>query len=165
MSPGHARIGELAAQCGVSTRTLRYYEQLGLLSPAAHSPGGARRYGEEAEARVRRIRELQELMAFDLDEIRTVLSAEDRLAELRSEFRSGHAPRERQEQILREAMDINDRLRREIKEKLSRAQRFLDELETKARRYRAAVRDLDRPDASDRSADLRRERAGVRLGP
>src|SRR5205823_1623096 len=58
MTGDHARIGELAERCGVSTRTLRYYEQLGLLSPDAHTRGGARRYSVEAEARVERIREL-----------------------------------------------------------------------------------------------------------
>jgi hypothetical protein len=41
---GELRIGEAAARVGVSSRTLRYYEELGLLTPSGRTPGGARRY-------------------------------------------------------------------------------------------------------------------------
>ena len=61
------RIGEIADAAGVSTRTLRYYEELGLVSPSGHSPGGARRYSDADLARVLRIRELQDLVGFNLD--------------------------------------------------------------------------------------------------
>ena len=133
--------------------------------PDAHTRGGARRYSAEAEARVERIRELQQLMGFDLEQIRTLLSAEDRLAQLRSEFRAGRSSRDRQEQILTEAIQINDRLRHDVKEKLARTHRFLEELERKARRYRTAMRELDQPVETSRSADLRRADEGVRLTP
>ncbi|MFD8568431.1 MerR family transcriptional regulator [Streptomyces sp. NPDC057694] len=51
------RIGELARHTGVSERSLRYYEQEGLLS-AQRTPGGHREYDDAAVARVRRIQEL-----------------------------------------------------------------------------------------------------------
>ncbi|MEE2036932.1 MerR family transcriptional regulator [Nocardiopsis sp. CT-R113] len=51
------RIGELARRSGVSTRSLRYYEQQGLLS-SERTPGGQREYGETARDRVVRIQEL-----------------------------------------------------------------------------------------------------------
>ncbi|GAB3003317.1 MerR family transcriptional regulator [Streptomyces pseudoechinosporeus] len=51
------RIGELARRTGVSERSLRYYEQEGLLS-AERTPGGHREYAEAAVDRVRRIQEL-----------------------------------------------------------------------------------------------------------
>ena len=50
------RIGEAAALVGVSTRTLRYYQELGMLRPSARSAGGARRYSEADIARLQRIR-------------------------------------------------------------------------------------------------------------
>ena len=86
MSGRRLRIGEAAALAGVSVRTLRYYEELGLLTPSARSPGGARRYAEEDVARLARIRELKDLLGFNLDEVRTVLTAEDRLGDLRAAF-------------------------------------------------------------------------------
>ncbi|WP_433701575.1 MerR family transcriptional regulator [Nocardiopsis sp. CA-288880] len=51
------RIGELARRSGVSTRSLRYYEQQGLLS-SERTPGGQREYAESAQDRVERIQEL-----------------------------------------------------------------------------------------------------------
>src|SRR5690606_36236170 len=51
------RIGELARRAGVSTRTLRYYEEQGLLTPR-RLPNGYRSYDEDAVEQVRRIRYL-----------------------------------------------------------------------------------------------------------
>jgi DNA-binding transcriptional MerR regulator len=147
MSGGRAggeglRIGEVATATGVSTRTLRYYEELGLVSPAGHSPGGARRYSDHDVARVQRIRELQELMGFGLDEIGTILDAEDRLARLRSEYLTGTVDAERQRKLVSEAIAINDRLRSQVKERLARAEEFLADLEGKARRYRQVLAEI-----------------------
>ena len=69
-------VRELADEFAITTRTLRYYEELGLLAPAEYSTGGARRYAEQDVARLLRIRELQELLGFDLGEIKVVLGAE-----------------------------------------------------------------------------------------
>lgn len=49
------RIGELGRRAGVSTRTLRYYEEQGLLKPA-RSPNGYRSYSDRDVEQVRRIR-------------------------------------------------------------------------------------------------------------
>lgn len=135
------RISEAASQAGTSTRTLRYYEELGLLRPSRNSVGGARRYTEDDVARLKRIRELQELLGFDLGEIGDILRNEDQLAELRSEFQAGVTP-ERHRQILAEAMEINHRLRSLVRAKQERLQAMMQELETKARRYRARAKDL-----------------------
>ncbi|MDP9234414.1 MAG: MerR family transcriptional regulator [Actinomycetota bacterium] len=137
-APG-LRIGELALRAGVSTRTLRYYEELGLLAPSHHSDGGARRYSEANAERLSRIRELQELMGLNLDEIRTILLAEDRLQALRSEYRAGDIPSERRTQIVREAIEINTKLRQRVTERVANMQRFLQELEAKALRYQVVL--------------------------
>ncbi|MGI9119457.1 MAG: MerR family transcriptional regulator [Acidimicrobiales bacterium] len=128
------RIGEVALRAGVSPRTLRYYEELGLLTPCGHSPGGARRYSEADVARLVRIRELQDVMGLDLEHIHTMLRAEDRLQELRGEYAAGDE--ERQREIVNEAILINDRLQAQVRERLAWAEQFLAELESKARRYR-----------------------------
>src|ERR1700734_449166 len=81
-------IGRAAQASGVSERALRYYQQIGLLTPSGRTPGGLRRYSEDDVARVRRIRELQSLLGLNLDEIRVVLDNDDRLAAVRAEYRS-----------------------------------------------------------------------------
>jgi DNA-binding transcriptional MerR regulator len=139
MTDGALRIGEVATRAGVSCRTLRYYEELRLLAPSGHSAGGARRYTEDDLARLLRIRELQEVMGFDLEEIGVILGAEDRLAELRTEWRGGAHP-DRQEAILAEAIRINDRLRQQVREKRAKLDEVMAELEANARRYRDLAR-------------------------
>ena len=137
------RIGEVAEAAGVSTRTLRYYEELGLLSPSGHSPGGARRYSDADLARVLRIRELQQLVGFNLDEIKALVAAEARLDVLRTEFRAGRSP-SRERQLVAEAIEINDRLREDMQAKLSRLETFLADLDARAALYRRRAREAKR---------------------
>jgi MerR family transcriptional regulator, repressor of the yfmOP operon len=134
------RIGEVAEAAGVSTRTLRYYEELGLVSPSGHSPGGARRYSDADLARVLRIRELQHLVGFNLDEIKTIVAAEARLDELRSEFKAGGPP-QRERELVAEAIEINDRLREDMQAKLSRLETFLADLDARAALYRRRAKE------------------------
>jgi DNA-binding transcriptional MerR regulator len=66
------RIGELATRAGVSTRTIDYYTSLGLLEPAARTPGNYRLYHPTAVDRIATIRQL-ETHGVSLDEITTAL--------------------------------------------------------------------------------------------
>jgi DNA-binding transcriptional MerR regulator len=134
-------IGLAAEEAGVTTRTLRYYEQLGLVTPTTRSEGGARRYSDLDVERVARIRRLQDLLGHDLDQIRRVLAAEDRLAELRAEWQAD-ASTPRKEEILAEATDINNSLRAQVKARIDALNAFADELEEKARTYRKVAREL-----------------------
>jgi DNA-binding transcriptional MerR regulator len=128
-------IGEMAERTGASERALRYYEEIGLLRPEAYSTGGFRRYSEAQVARVGRIRELQQLMGFDLDEIRVVLAAEDRLEELRAAWHHDAEPGSRRG-ILEEALAIVSNLLGEVGEKRARLGEFQGQLEAKVTRYR-----------------------------
>jgi DNA-binding transcriptional MerR regulator len=143
------RIGEAALRTGVSERTLRYYEQIGLLCPAAHSPGGTRRYGEEELARVLRIRELQELMGLNLEEIRNVLASEDRLLALRAAWRRNPDDEERR-RILQEGLAVREALHARVSRQLERITGFLTELEANMGRSRELLAELDQPEPSGR---------------
>ncbi|MFO8060226.1 MAG: MerR family transcriptional regulator, partial [Bacillota bacterium] len=69
------RIGEAAERTGVSTRTLRYYEELELLRPTESDDGGYRLYSAEDLHRLRVIATFKEL-GFTLAELRSILSPE-----------------------------------------------------------------------------------------
>jgi len=73
MREGALRIGEVARRAGVSTRTIRFYEAAGVLPPAVRSPSGYRRYGLDAVARLRFVRQAQEL-GLSLGEIREIVA-------------------------------------------------------------------------------------------
>ena len=66
------RIGELAQRAGVTPRTIRYYESLGLLEPSEREGSGFRYYTEAELARLQKINALKEL-GLSLEEITTVL--------------------------------------------------------------------------------------------
>src|SRR5579885_3137210 len=104
------RIGAVAKGANVSTRTLRYYEEVGLLEPSGRTPGGDRRYSDDDIGRLERILELRDVMGFDLDSIRDVLTADDRILQLRSEAQAGVSIARRRE-ILQEAIELNRRQR------------------------------------------------------
>ncbi len=148
-TPVTFRIGEAAERAGVSSRTLRWYEERGLLVPTGYSVGGARRYSEEDVARLVHIRELQSLLGFDLDEIRDVLRGEDDLSGLRSEYRSG-ADDARCREILLEATEINKKLRAVVRAKQERLAGMMGELEAKAATYKKLLKEMDTPRPSDR---------------
>lgn len=65
-------IGNLARQAGTTTRTVRYYEEMGLLRPEYRSKGGFRCYSEEQLDKLQMILSLKEL-EFDLEQIRAIL--------------------------------------------------------------------------------------------
>jgi DNA-binding transcriptional MerR regulator len=72
MSGRRMQIGEVAERTGLSVRTIRFYEESGLVVPSARSSGGFRLYTDEDVARLQRIRELKPL-EFTLEEMRDVL--------------------------------------------------------------------------------------------
>jgi DNA-binding transcriptional MerR regulator len=135
------RIGEAAREAGVSTRTLRYYQELGLLTPAGTTTGGARRYSDADVARIHRIRHLQHLVGFDLNEIRKVLSAEDRLAAIRREWFEAQSSG-RQVDLLEECVAINAELQDAVRTKMAGLQEFLAGLEERAALYHRRVGEI-----------------------
>ncbi len=70
-------IGELARRTGVNPKTIRYYEEIGLLPSAARSPSGYRQYAEEDVERLELIQNAKAL-GVALDEIKEVLAFRDR---------------------------------------------------------------------------------------
>jgi DNA-binding transcriptional MerR regulator len=136
------RIGEVAKLCGVTTRTLRYWEEIGLVAPSEQRHGSERVYAGSQVERAKRIRELQTLMGFSLAEIRVVLETEDVLDELRHAFKENARP-ELQRRLLTTAIDANDKLVARLDDTLERVKIFRDERVAKAKRLRARAAELD----------------------
>ncbi len=72
------QIGEVAARTELSLRTIRHYEETGLVVPSARSQGGFRLYTETDVARLMVIRRMKPL-GFTLEQMRDLLEATDRL--------------------------------------------------------------------------------------
>ena len=98
------RIGELAEAVGTTPRTIRYYEEIGLLPGAGERPAGGHRTYTEADAeRVREVIRLKDLLGVSLEELRELVEAEEARAFLRREFYASEDP-DRRRQILTEAL-------------------------------------------------------------
>jgi DNA-binding transcriptional MerR regulator len=106
------RIGELARITGTTVRTIRYYEEIGLLPGAdERSAGTHRTYTQQDADRLRDVLRLKDLLGVSLDELRELIAAEDARAVLREEFRAASTPPRRRAQILRSALGNVERQR------------------------------------------------------
>ena len=70
-------IEQVATRTSMTKRTLRYYEEVGLLSPTGRTEGNYRRYSEADVERLERIKELRDLLGFSLTDIRELMQAEE----------------------------------------------------------------------------------------
>ena len=81
------RIGEVAERTGTTPRTIRYYEEIGLLpSPRGHEKGRHRAYSEADVERLVELLRLRELLGVTLDELKELAEREDARAALRREW-------------------------------------------------------------------------------
>ena len=78
------QIGEVADRTGVTQRTLRFYEEKGLLTPSKRMDGGFRLYSEADITRIESIKQQQSLLGLSLAEIKEMLDAERLLEQIRA---------------------------------------------------------------------------------
>jgi DNA-binding transcriptional MerR regulator len=141
VTPTKLRIGEVAELTGTTPRTIRYYEEIGLLSGGERIQGKHRCYTEADVERMREILRLRDLLGLSLEELTGLLGAEEARAELRRELERTESPHE-QTRILEQALvHIENQLslvrrRRDEVEKLER------ELVDKRRKVRARLKSL-----------------------
>jgi DNA-binding transcriptional MerR regulator len=84
------RIGEVAQRTGTTPRTIRYYEEIGLLPTApGREPGSHRLYDESDVERLEELLRLRDLLGISLEELRELAAAESARAALRKEWHSG----------------------------------------------------------------------------
>lgn len=80
-------IEQVASETGLTKRTLRYYEEVGLLPPTGRTEGNYRRYTQDDLQRLKRIKNLRDLLGFSLADIRNILEAEDERSQLKAAYR------------------------------------------------------------------------------
>jgi len=145
---GALQIGEVAQRTGVTQRTLRFYEEKGLLRPPSRMDGGFRLYSEEDVKRVEHIRRLQDLLGISLADIKEMVDADEVLRELRSQYRPESAITEKRKQlekatavteaqfaIVKQKTEQMREMETQLEERLqlfTRWKQKLDELEKKA---------------------------------
>src|SRR5258708_12584947 len=80
-------IEQVATRTGLTKRTLRYYEEVGLLPPTGRTEGNYRLYSEDDVQHLERIKKLRDLLGFSLADIREILDAEDERGQIKVAYR------------------------------------------------------------------------------
>ena len=123
MPAGFLQIGEVAERAGLSLRTVRYYEEQGLVTPAKRSDGGFRLYTEEQVRRLLLVKQMKPL-DFTVEQMRELLTARDALA---ADPADGAA----RDAVARYADDVAARVVK-LRDRLANAERFAADLARQA---------------------------------
>jgi MerR family transcriptional regulator, repressor of the yfmOP operon len=137
------QIGEVADRTGVTQRTLRFYEERGLLKPPTRMDGGFRLYSESDIGRVEQIKQMQSLLGLTLAEIKEMVEAEEVREELNATFRPDRPVEERIKRVGRR-VEVTQRQYDIISAKLTAMQEMRKDLEEKLQRYHQIKADLER---------------------
>jgi len=124
------RIGDLTERAGVTPRTVRYYESIGLLPPGEREGHGQHYYTEETLARLRKIEQIKKL-GLSLEEIRDVI-------DLYFTDPSGVQPKQKVLAILRQHLA-------EVDQKVSALQQFRAELQGHITRFENWLEEREKP--------------------
>lgn len=138
----YLQIGEVAERTGVTQRTLRFYEEKGLLRSPTRMEGGFRLYSEDDVRRVKHIRRLQDLLGVSLAEIKEMVEAEEVLRELKAQYRPESGISEKKQQ-LQKAIDIVTRQHGIVSQKAEQMSEMKAQLEERLRTFARWMAELE----------------------
>jgi MerR family transcriptional regulator, repressor of the yfmOP operon len=138
------RIGDVARLVGTTPRTIRYYEEIGLLPQEPARPSGGHRVYSDAEVeRLREVMRLKELLGVTLEELKTLLSAEDARATVRAQLRREDVAPPRRRELLDEALGHIDLQLELVERRAAELATLKAELCETRKRVRRKIRELD----------------------
>ncbi len=138
---GYLRIEQVSARTGLTKRTLRYYEEIGLLAPPTRTEGGYRLYSQDDIQHLERIKRLKELLGFSLAEIREIAEAEEEREHVRAAWRYETEPRAKLA-WLDKVQELTTRQLGMVEEKLAGLTEMRNNLVARRDRYVAARAEL-----------------------
>ncbi len=127
-------IEQVATRTNMTKRTLRYYEEVGLLLPTERTEGNYRRYSEEDVQHLERIKELRDLLGFSLTDIRELLHAEDERDSIKAAYQQETESAVKIAQLERADTFIRRQLAL-IEEKMTALEQMRTSLNTKLERH------------------------------
>ncbi len=135
------RIGEVADRTGVTPRTIRYWEEIGLLGAGHERPEGKHRLYAEADIeRISEIVRLRDLLGLSLEQLSQLLEAESARAQLRRELTQTEAPAERKRLLEEVQRHISTQLEM-VRTRLGELTQLASELEDKQQLVEQRIRE------------------------
>ena len=145
------QIGEVADRTGVTQRTLRFYEEKGLLNPPERMDGGFRLYSDGDIERIEYIRRLQQFLGFTLAEIKEMVEAEDLRQQIIATFRPDRELPARLARVER-IMGALERQLEVVDHKVDNLVEMQNDLRAKMERVTTRRRELTEAIAAERAA-------------
>ena len=139
----YLQIGEVADRTGVTQRTLRFYEERGLLKPPSRMDGGFRLYSEYDVGRVEQIKRMQSLLGLTLAEIKEMVEAEEVREEINATYRPDRPVDERIQRVTKR-IEVTQRQFDIISAKLDAMQEMRKDLEKKLEHWREVIVELEK---------------------
>jgi MerR family transcriptional regulator, repressor of the yfmOP operon len=141
---GSLRIGDVARLVGTTPRTIRYYEEIGLLpEPRSRAARAHRTYSQEEVERLREVMRLKQLLGLSLEELGTLLAAEEARAAVRAQLRREDVAPGRRHELLGEALGHIDRQLELVRRRAAELAKLESELTETRRRVRRKLREWD----------------------
>ena len=138
------RIGDVARMAGTTPRTIRYYEEIGLLPEAPARPAGQHRFYTQADVdRLREVMRLKSLLGVSLEELKTLLAAEEARAAVRAQLRRDDVVPERRRELLGQALGHLDRQLELVHRRADELAKLEVELAETRKRVRRKIREAD----------------------
>lgn len=142
------RIGDVAELTGLTQRTIRYYEEVGLLMAPTRTEGDFRLYSRRDVTRLAEIVRLKNLLGFSLGEIRKIVEGEETRTQLRSEYQATEDATVRLSK-LHQALEVAQSQLGLVTSKIAQMQELRGELETRIARYERMKVELQESEAGD----------------
>jgi MerR family transcriptional regulator, repressor of the yfmOP operon len=139
------RIGEVAKLAGTTPRTIRYYEEIGLLPGSRERPARTHRtYAEPDVERLTELLRLKDLLGLSLEELKELVEAEGARAELRREWHGGVQDPVRRHEILEQSLTYTGRQLDLVRRRRDEIAKLERELLQRRKRVQALLRELER---------------------
>jgi MerR family transcriptional regulator, repressor of the yfmOP operon len=134
------RIGEVAELTGTTPRTIRYYEEIGLLPEASDRVSGKRRlYTKGDVERLAELIRLRDLLGLSLDDLKRLVEAETARAGLRERWQQTDDPGEQRQILEQSLVHIGEQLGL-VRSRQAELARLEEELTARQRRVRSLLR-------------------------
>lgn len=140
MEGSYMQIGQVAERMGLTQRTLRFYEEKGLLDPPTRMEGGFRLYSEEEIQRIEHIVQLKQLLGFTLTDIKEMIEAEEAITALKVQYKE--LSQEQKEEALRRAIKVVETQRDLIEQKMEKLSQMRSFWQEKLDRYKMRLREI-----------------------
>lgn len=135
------KIDEVATACNLTKRTLRYYEEIGLVSPQ-RSEGGTRLYSQTDIDRLKKIINARDVLGFSLQELQHYVKVTEMLNDQREQYRNTTDEEERRQQLIEMNKTLDQQLHM-VDEKLNRIYAFKADAELLRQRIQEGLAQLN----------------------